>query len=101
MNTMELNGYKTHKIEIIMPCKLGLHARTSSRFINFARQFNSEIRIQKGKHIVNGKSILGLLCLGASWNTKLLIEAAGLDAEIAIERISLYFQNQDHCDDDS
>lgn len=101
MEIADLTGKMVRRTEIIMPCRLGLHARTSAKFIFFTRQFNSEIRIKKGRLIADGKSILGVLCLGASWKSKLLIEAIGLDADQAIERIESYFQNQDHCDDDA
>lgn len=100
MGTSSLTEEMVYRTEITMPCRLGLHARTSAKFIFFVRQFNSEIRIRKGRHVADGKSILGILCLGASSKSKLLIEAIGLDADQAIERIKLYFQNQDHCDDD-
>ena len=100
MEIADLTERMIRRTEIIMPCRLGLHARTSAKFIFFTRQFDSEIRIRKGKHVADGKSILGILCLGASWKSKLLIEAVGLDADQAIERIKLYFQNHDHCDDD-
>lgn len=100
METSSLEGETVCRTEIIMPCFLGLHARTPAKFISFTRQFNSEIRIRKGKYSVDGKSILGVLCLGVSWKSKLEIEAVGLDADQAIEKIKLYFQNQDHCEDD-
>ena len=87
------------KIEVTMPCKLGLHARTAVRFIVFVRQFNSRVRIIKGELMVDGKSILGLLALGASWKSRLLIEVEGDDAERASQAIECYFLTAAHCAD--
>ena len=85
--------------EVTMPCRLGLHARTATRFILFAKQFRSRIRIIKGELIADGKSILGLLALGASWKSKLRIEVCGEDAEKAIQGIEAYFLIHEHCED--
>jgi len=86
-------------IEVIMPCKLGLHARTATRFIYFVRQFTSKVRIVKGELVADGKSILGLLALGASWKSRLMIEVEGDDAAKASQAIEAYFLVPEHCDD--
>ena len=87
------------KVEVTMPCRLGFHARTATRFIFFVRQFVSRIRIIKGELVVDGKSILGLLALGASWNSCLLIEVEGDDSEKASQAIETYFLYPENCDD--
>ncbi len=84
---------------ITMPCQLGLHARVAARFIHFVQQFRSNIRIQKGRLEVDGKSILGLLLLGASWKSRLRIKAEGDDADSAIAQIESYFLTPEHCGD--
>ncbi len=84
---------------IKMPCQLGLHARVAARFILFVKRFHSKVRIRKGSLEVNGKSILGLLLLGASWNSRLHIKAEGDDADSAIAQIELYFLTPEHCGD--
>lgn len=99
---MELSlgeGNTVRTAMVTMPCRLGLHARTATRFILFARQFRSEIRIRKGRLVVDGKSILGLLLLGATWKSKLIIEVEGHDAENAIQGIEAYFLIQENCAD--
>ena len=83
-----------------MPCHLGLHARTAVNFINFAQKFSSTIKIQKGKYAADGKSILGLLTLGAAFNSKLEIEVAGNDSARAIKEIEYYFLDQSNCADE-
>jgi phosphocarrier protein HPr len=81
-------------IEITMPNRLGFHLRVVARFVSCVRDFRSTIRIRKGKVAANGKSILGLLVLGAAWKSKLQIEAVGDDAEQTIESIIAFFMNQ-------
>ena len=79
-------------IEITMPCKLGFHLRVVARFVKRVRQFQSIVRVRKGKVAADGKNIMGLLLLAAAWNSKLLIEVEGDDAEQAIEGIEAFFQ---------
>jgi phosphotransferase system HPr (HPr) family protein len=83
------------RIEITMPNRLGFHLRVVARFVQCVRGFRSIIRIRKGKLLADGKSILGLLILGAAWKSKLEIEAVGDDAVQAIEEIKDFFLNQE------
>ena len=83
-------------IDITMPSRLGFHLRVVARFVKCVREFRSSIRIRKGKVLVDGKSILGLLILGAAWKSKLEIEADGDDAVQAIEGIREFFLNQEN-----
>ena len=87
-------------ITVRMPCRLGLHARTAARFLSFVKPFQSDIRIRLGSVEVDGKSILGLIMLGAGWGCLLQIEAEGCDAEEAIRQIGQYFSTDEHCADD-
>lgn len=91
---------RVHTAEITLPCRLGLHMRLATRFIYFARKFRSEIRIRKGKVVGDGKSVLGLLLLGAAWNSRLLLEAEGEDAAYAIGEIKNYFTDKTNCLDE-
>jgi phosphotransferase system HPr (HPr) family protein len=45
--------------------KSGLHARPAAVFVQNARDFQSQIKLSKNDKIVNGKSILSVLPLGA------------------------------------
>ncbi len=83
-------------IEITMPGRLGFHLRVVARFVKCVQGFRSTIRIRKGKILADGKSILGLIVLGAAWNSKLEIEAVGDDAIQAIEGIKDFFLNQEN-----
>ncbi|MDD5085236.1 MAG: HPr family phosphocarrier protein [Candidatus Omnitrophica bacterium] len=82
-------------IEIIMPSHLGFHIRVVARFVKCVRQFDSDIRVRKGKVAANGKDIIGLLLLAAAWKSKIYIEVEGDDAEEAIESIKTFFQAEE------
>jgi phosphocarrier protein len=67
--------------------KLGMHARASSKFVELAKTFKSEIKVGKNGDLVNGKSILGLLMLAAACNEEIEIIAEGPDEEDAIKNL--------------
>lgn len=90
---------ETFVTEITMPCRLGLHTRVAAEFARFSHQFDSFILICRGSACGNGKSILGLLLLGASLGSKLKVEARGKDAEFAIKEIERFFKDKTHCYD--
>lgn len=83
-------------VVIMMPGTLGFHLRVVARFVKCAREFRSRICIRRGKVSADGKSVLGLLILGAAWKSKLEIEAVGDDAEQAIEGIKNFFSNHEN-----
>ncbi|MFM7141990.1 MAG: HPr family phosphocarrier protein [Alphaproteobacteria bacterium] len=67
--------------------KLGLHARAAAQLVGLTAGFKSEVTILKDDQSVNGKSIMGLMMLGASQGTDIEVEAEGEDAEQALDAI--------------
>jgi phosphotransferase system HPr (HPr) family protein len=59
-------------------------------FIQKASNYKSEIWIEKGERKANAKSLLGLLSLGISSGTKVVIIADGEDEEKAIDDLEAY-----------
>ncbi len=66
----------------------GLHARPAALFVQLAKRFVSRITVKKGRRSVDGKSIMGLLTLGAKPGARISIVADGPDATDALERLS-------------
>lgn len=64
--------------------KQGLHARPAALFVQVANRFDSRITVAKDGEVVNGKSIMGILMLGAAKGSEIIIEANGDDAEEAL-----------------
>ena len=71
----------------VIQSKLGLHARPAALFVRMANRFQSDVTIQKGKHKVNGKSIMGVMMLAAGPGSRITIRVAGSDAERAMAEI--------------
>lgn len=67
--------------------KLGLHARAAAKLVALASQFESDIKLKKNTHEVNGKSILGVMMLAASRNTELAFIADGPDETEAMDAL--------------
>ncbi len=65
----------------------GFHARPARLFAEVASGFPCEVRVRKGEKCVNGKSILGMLTLGAKHHDVLVIETEGDKAEEALENL--------------
>jgi len=59
--------------------KYGLHARPATQFVETASRFNCEVTILKDGEEVNGKSIMGLMMLGAEKGTRLTLRCFGSD----------------------
>jgi len=73
--------------EIIIRNEAGLHARPAALFVQIANKYDSEISVKKGKRVVNGKSIMGIMMLAAGKGSRLLVSANGDDADKAIEEL--------------
>lgn len=56
-----------------------------------AGQFQSKVLLIRDNDRVDGKSIIDMLGLGAAKGTKLVIEAVGPDADLALEAIASLF----------
>lgn len=67
--------------------KLGLHARAAAKFVTLASRFDSEVRLARGGHVVNGKSIMGVMMLAAARGTELELSADGADAAAAVREL--------------
>lgn len=72
------------KKKLIIKNKQGLHARPAALFVQLANKFDSSITVKKDKEVVNGKSIMGILMLGAERGSEVFLEADGEDAHLAI-----------------
>ena len=68
--------------------KRGLHARASAKFVETVARFQAEVTVRKDGAAVSGRSIMGLMMLGASMGTKIEISATGPDAEDAVAALS-------------
>ena len=75
--------------------KYGLHARASTRLAQVAQRFKSCIWVSRadGKQEVDGKSILGILTLGAERGMSIRVRVTGEDAPDAMSAIVQLFND--------
>ncbi|QSX04887.1 HPr family phosphocarrier protein [Sedimentibacter sp. zth1] len=68
--------------------KVGLHARPAAIFVKKSREYESDIILKKEMQEANGKSIIGIMALGAHQDDEITILAKGLDEDVAIVELS-------------
>jgi phosphocarrier protein HPr len=74
--------------------RAGMHARPAALLVKTASEFESRIYIEKDTERINGKSIMGVITLGATYNTPLKIIADGPDETQALDAIEKLFENR-------
>jgi phosphocarrier protein HPr len=74
--------------------RAGIHARPAALIVQTAGKFASRIHLRKGNDAINAKSIMGILTLGASYGTPIVIQADGADEAAAVEAIARLFENR-------
>lgn len=67
--------------------QLGLHARASAKWVNIASTYKSEVTLEKAGQIVNGKSIMGVMMLAASYGAELQLKVIGQDEQQAMQAL--------------
>lgn len=80
--------------EVTIKNRAGVHARPAALIVKVANGFNSEIFMEKNGNKINAKSIMGIITLGAAYNTTLSIVAKGDDEEAAVDAIVQLFENR-------
>ena len=73
--------------EVKIMNKQGLHARPAAQFVQIAIKYDSKVTVKKDNEAVNGKSIMGILMLGAQHQNSILITVEGEDAEQAMNEL--------------
>ena len=66
----------------------GLHMRPAMQFVDCANGFVSRITVTKDDQCVDGKSIMQITMLAATKGTELTVNAAGPDAQQAVDALA-------------
>ncbi len=82
----------TKKIEI--KNRLGLHARAAALLVQMINQFAADVKFSKDGQVVDGRSIIGVLSLGAAKGSKVRVQASGRDAHEAMRAIEELIENK-------
>lgn len=78
--------------EVIITNIHGLHARPAALFVQIANKFDSAVQIEKDGDIVDGKSIISVLSLGATKGTKIKLVLEGDDANEAFAELKKFLE---------
>lgn len=68
--------------------KLGLHTRAAAKLVDTAKRYASRIELVYGDRVVDCKSIMGVITLGAKKDNVVDVMITGEDEDQAIEAIN-------------
>src|SRR5918995_7122850 len=72
----------------------GLHARASAKFVQTVERYDSDVTVTRCSETVGGRSIMGLLTLGAAQGTTITVTARGEDAGACLDGIAALLANR-------
>jgi phosphocarrier protein HPr len=72
----------------------GLHARASAKFVQTVERYAAEVTVTRAGETVGGRSIMGLLTLGAAQGTTITVTSAGADARACLDAITALLANR-------
>lgn len=86
--------------------KRGLHARAAAKFVKTNELFGADVTVRRCEsaqvcglgEAVNGRSIMGLMMLGAGQGSWLELTATGADADAALDALAQLIADKFHED---
>lgn len=85
--------------EVRVSNKLGLHARPAAHFVKHVRTFRSEISLVTAEGRYSASSLIEVLRANLDCGAKATVEAHGVDAEEAVERLEKLLGELDKFDE--
>jgi phosphocarrier protein len=76
--------------------RLGLHARAAALLVQLVNRFSADVKFSKDGQVVDGRSIIGVLSLGAAKGSKVRVQASGRDAKEMVCAIEELIENKFH-----
>ncbi|MGH4039048.1 MAG: HPr family phosphocarrier protein [Sphaerochaeta sp.] len=80
--------------ELVVSNRAGIHARPAAMIVKVANKFKSNLFMEKEDMKINGKSIMGVITLGAGYKSKILISCEGEDEQDMASAIENLFNNR-------
>ena len=78
--------------EVVVRCESGLHNKQATYFVQKANEFESSVWLECDNRKMNAKSLLGIMSMGIITGTKVILSAAGPDAEAAVNALESLLQ---------
>ncbi len=73
---------------IVITNRDGLDAKSAAMLVQVACRYRSQILIEQGTKIINGKSMMGVLSLGVGANDQVTLMTNGADEKEAMKAVS-------------
>ena len=89
MNDQALNQQSLHIVN-----EKGLHARASAKYVEVVEGFDARVEVEKDGMSVSGDSIMGLLMLGASKGTSIVVRTSGAQAGALADALAELVRNR-------
>ena len=80
--------------EITVTNRAGIHARPAAMIVQTASRYESKIMLGKDNEEINAKSIMGIITLGAGYDTVLKMRVDGPDEQEASDALAALFENR-------
>ncbi|MBO7582732.1 MAG: HPr family phosphocarrier protein [Treponema sp.] len=74
--------------------RAGIHARPAAIIAQTANKFEAEITLTRDDTSVNAKSIMGVIAMGAGYNTQMTMTVEGPDESEAAATIEALFESK-------
>ncbi len=92
--TIDALGNGMTEKEVTIKNRAGIHARPAALIVQTANKYTSKIHMIKDNEEINAKSIMGIITLGAGYNTNLKIRADGPDEQEAVNALAELFERR-------
>lgn len=79
--------------DVVVKNRAGIHARPAALIVQTAARFSSQIEFSTEHETINAKSIMGIITLGAGYQTTIRISAQGEDEAEAVENLVQLFES--------
>lgn len=73
--------------------RAGIHARPAALIVKVANRYTSDVFFTKDTMRINGKSIMGVITLGATYKSQLTMQCEGPDETEMADAIEHVFTN--------
>ena len=80
--------------EVTVNNRAGIHARPAAMIVQTASRYESKIMLGKADEEINAKSIMGIITLGAGYDTVLTLKVEGPDEQEAADALGNLFENR-------
>lgn len=80
--------------EVRVTNRAGIHARPAAMIVQTASRFDSKIMLGKDNEEINAKSIMGIITLGAGYDSVLNLTVEGPDEQDAADAVARLFESR-------